>query len=180
MAEVIATFYFWIGKSIMISELIGLVEQIKCLIEPELFKKGFELVETVYRRESGSWILRLFIDKQDPLDKKSHVSLDDCEKISELVGMLLDTSEILIGSYTLEVSSPGINRPLKNEAHYLRFLGENVKVSIFSPISSSSNQRNFSGTLLNCKEKTIEIDDKTSGRVTIPLEQIAKANLDII
>lgn len=164
----------------MSSEHFGLVEQINSLIEPELFKRGFELIETLYRRESGAWILRLFIDKHDPLDKKSHVSLDDCEKISGLVGMLLDTSEILIGSYTLEVSSPGINRPLIKEAHFLRFLGENVKVSIFSPISNSSNQRNFSGILLSCKDKTIEIEDKTSGRVFIPLEGIVKANLDVI
>jgi ribosome maturation factor RimP len=80
----------------------------------------------------------------------------------------------------LEVSSPGINRPLKNEAHFQNFIGEKVKVTLFYPLTQDGRQKNFSGLLVACRDQAVEIEDLVSGRVRIPISAIAKANLDLI
>ncbi len=115
-----------------------------------------------------------------PGAKGSGITLDDCEKVTDFVGAVLDTSDLLTEAYVLEVSSPGINRPLKKEADYRRFIGQKAKISLYAPLSPDKNQKNFAGLLVQCSEGMIEIDDITSGRVKIPLASVAKANLDII
>lgn len=162
---------------------MDVVNQVETLIQPALRQNRYELVETQYRREAGGWVLRIFIDREAAAsDKKapSPVNLSDCEKVSNLVGELLDASELLKDSYTLEVSSPGINRPLKNSAHFQRFIGQKVRVTTHSALSETSNQKNFAGVLLSCKEDIIEVHDVSSGRVFIPISSVAKANLDVI
>lgn len=125
--------------------------------------------------------MRIFVDKTtEGCETSEKISLADCEKVSQMVGTLLDGTELFSNPYTLEVSSPGINRALKKESHFRRSLGKKVKISLFAPLSSKSPQKNFSGVLLNCKEGTVTIEDVVSGVVAIPLELIAKANLDII
>ena len=162
-----------------------MIEEIENFVRPILSENRFELVETHYRKEAGRWVLRLFIDKmRDPSwpaeVTEDGVTLGDCEKVSALVGDRLDSSQLIGDSYVLEVSSPGINRPLKNEAHFLDHIGEKVKVSLYSPLTPESRQRNFSGILMGCENQAIEVDDPVSGRVTIPLSAVAKANLDLI
>jgi len=163
-----------------------MVEQIEEQLRPFLEERQFELIETHYRRESGQWLLRIYIDKLGeemvvPRAKKgSQVTLDDCEKVSEAVGMFLDSTHLLERSYVLEVSSPGINRPLKTESHFKSYLGEKVKINLLSPLVPESKQRNFSGILLGCQDQKIEVQDLISGKVEIPLSSIAKAHLDII
>ena len=104
------------------------VEEIEKFIAPVLGEYRFELVEAQYRREGGRWVLRLFIDKlgqsgETLTFRGSKVTLDDCEKVSRIVGDSLDVANLLGSSYVLEVSSPGINRPLKNEAHFKAAIG---------------------------------------------------------
>lgn len=168
---------------------MGIVEEIESFIRPVLAENQFELLETQYRKESGRWVLRIFIDKFETMgtlkteqmkEHKSAVTLADCEKVSNMVGVLLDASELVGNGYVLEVSSPGINRALKKESHFQRHLGEKVKVALFAPLSDQTKQKNFSGVLVECKSDAIEVEDIVSGKVRIPLSAIAKAHLDLI
>lgn len=160
---------------------MSIVHEIEKAIQPLLEQNHYELIETQYRKEGGRWVLRIFVDRfSDEGDARSKISLEDCEKVSEMVGTLLDAEEIFSNPYTLEVSSPGINRALKKESHFLRSVGQKVKISLFAPLSSKSPQKNFSGMLLACREGNVEVEDSVSGMVAIPLSLIAKANLDII
>ena len=156
------------------------VEEIEKLIRPTLEENHFELVETQYRKESGRWVVRVVVDRQQSAEHAESITLSDCEKITGFVGDVLDGYPLLNSSYVLEVSSPGINRPLKNEDHFLRYIGQKVKVSLYAPISETSKQKNFSGILLDCKDRTVEVEDIISGRTQISIADIAKAHLDII
>ena len=164
----------------------SLLEQIEEQLRPLLAERRFELIETQYRRESGQWVLRIFIDKLDDIPdaggakKGSRVTLDDCEKISEVVGSSLDSSNLLERSYVLEVSSPGINRPLKTESHFKSSIGKNVKVSLYASLTPESRQRNFSGVLMGCENQAVEVLDIVSGKIQIPISAIVKARLDLI
>lgn len=158
---------------------MSITDEIEKLIQPSLAENGFEVLEVQYRREAGQWILRIFIDHLVPA-LVSSVTLDDCEKVSQLADGLIEGSALISGSYQLEVSSPGINRSLKKEAHFLRFIGQKIKVNLYAPLSELSKQKNFSGGLLNCQDQVIEIDDVISGKVKIPLSAIAKAHLNLI
>jgi ribosome maturation factor RimP len=152
------------------------------LIRPVLEQDRFDLVDTQYRREGGRWVLRIFIDRiqAEGKSKPAGITLDDCEKVSRTVGDLLDGSDAVTGAYTLEVSSPGVNRPLKRAEDFRRFVGQKVKVTLFSPLAESSKQRNFAGPLLKAGDQGIEVDDIVSGKTEIPIASIAKANLDLI
>lgn len=152
------------------------IAEIEQALEPVLAQNHFELIETQYLREAGKWVLRLFIDKIPD----GGVTLDDCSRLSDLAGDVLDASQVLTGNYVLEVSSPGVNRLLKTEAHFNKAVGQSVKVSVYAPVSEGSNQKNFKGVLMGFQGGTLEVDDATSGRVSIPLSAVAKANLDLI
>lgn len=152
------------------------IAEIEQAVVPVLAQNNFELIETQYRREAGKWVVRLFIDKIP----EGGVTLDDCSRVSDLAGDALDAAQVLTGNYVLEVSSPGVNRLLKTEAHFNKAIGQSVKVSTYAPVSEGSSQKNFKGVLIGFKDGTLEVDDATSGRVSIPLSTVAKANLDLI
>jgi ribosome maturation factor RimP len=152
------------------------ITEIEKALDPALAQNHFELIETQYRLEDGKWVVRLFIDKIP----EGGVTLEDCSKVSDLAGDVLDASQVLTGNYVLEVSSPGVNRLLKTEAHFNKAVGQRVKVSAHSPLSKESVQKNFKGVLMGFENGALEVDDATSGRVSIPLSAVAKANLDLI
>jgi ribosome maturation factor RimP len=127
------------------------------------------VVDIEYRRESGGWILRLI------LDKEGGVTLDDCTRVSQEVGRSLDVEDILQTSYTLEVSSPGLTRPLKSEKDFMKYLHRLVKVKTVDPIQ---NRRQFKGKLLGVSENEVEIEVERE-IFQIPLSNVAKANLEI-
>src|SRR5688572_15857764 len=106
-----------------------LIEQIEQVSAPVIAEHGAELVDLLFVHEHGQWVLRFY------LDKPGGITLDDCAKISEHLGRNLDGTDVIGQSYTLEVSSPGINRPLKKEADFVRFIGENVDVTLYAPIN---------------------------------------------
>ena len=160
---------------------MSVAEEVEKLIGPVLAGNRFEIVETQYRREAGRWVLRIFVDKRgETAEKPESVTLDDCERVSQIVGDFLDSTNVLTQSYTLEVSSPGINRPLKNEADFRRHVGQKVKVSLYTPLSGDSRQKNFSGVLLAFEEGAVQVEDIVSGATRIPLASIAKAHLNLI
>lgn len=126
-----------------------------------------ELVDVEYVKEQTGWVLRVFLDKPEGID------LEDCRKVSEMLDQKLDERDPIPGSYSLEVSSPGLERPLKKAADYERFAGKKIQLRTYSGIHG---RKRFEGmleglqgdnVLLNWEGETIEI----------PLELIAKANL---
>ena len=142
-------------------------DQLIRLLEPVVEGMGYELVELELVGVGGSRTLRLFIDSP------TGISLDDCEAVSEAIGEVLDEDDPIPDAYNLEVSSPGVDRPLRKEADYDRFAGERVKVRTFAPIEG---QRNFTGTLAGLDQDSVVLDTP-EGRVEIPRSQVAKAHL---
>ncbi|MGO0122991.1 ribosome maturation factor RimP [Desulfothermobacter acidiphilus] len=142
-------------------------ETVARLAQPLVERLGLELVEVEYRKEGGRWILRVFIDKP------GGVTLDDCEALSELLGELLDQEDPIPHAYFLEVSSPGVERPLKKVDDFKRFVGHEIRVSTLTPVQG---RRRFTGELLSADEEAIRLRTET-GEVTLPHRLIAKANL---
>ena len=136
---------------------------------PVLEEMGLELVEVQYRREQSGWVMRLIIDKQDG------ISLEDCAAVSREISQLLDIEDFVDQAYNLEVSSPGLNRPLKSMADFERFTGRKAKIKTIEPIAG---EHVFIGRIKKTEGETIilEIGRK---EVTMPFSQVARARLEI-
>jgi len=142
---------------------------IEKLITPLLEGENVELVDVTYQKQANGWTL-CFI-----LDKNGGISLDDCQGWSRKIEEQLDQSGIITHSYNLEVSSPGVYRPLKKEKDFLKFSGERVAVRLFAPLEG---QKNFKGILNGIENGVIKVQLSEKGEVQLPLSQIAKAHLD--
>ncbi len=139
------------------------------LIEPVLEPEGVELVEVEFKPEGGGWVLRLYIDS--PVG----VTLDDCQFVSRQVGALLDIKDPIEQPYTLEVSSPGINRVLRKEKDFKLFAGSPVRLRDPRKVDG---RRNFQGILKGMENSKIvlEVD---GDRMEISPEDLEKARLDL-
>ncbi len=146
-----------------------LLEQIEQLAGPVLAEHGAELVDLLFVHEHGQWVLRFY------LDKSGGITLDDCAMISDHLGRHLDASDIIAQPYRLEVSSPGIHRPLKKEADYKRFIGEKVDVTLYAPLNG---RRHFKGTLRSIDSGAVVVQDVSQQSFVLPLADVAKAHLD--
>jgi ribosome maturation factor RimP len=144
--------------------------RVETILEPLLDAEGFSLVDVEYKRERRGWVLRVFIDKE------SGVTLDDCARVSREFGQLLDVEDIIPTSYQLEVSSPGLDRPLKKEEDFVKYSGRKVRIKTKEQVSG---RRNFKGALLGCTEGKVMVKVEGSGVFTIPFSAILKANLEI-
>lgn len=146
-----------------------IVERARAIGDSILMNEGMELVDVDYRREARGWVLRLTIDKE------GGVTLDDCGRISQVVGRELDVEDFISAPYVLEVSSPGLTRPLRNEKDFIRHRNRVIKLRTVDPID---NRQQFKGKLLGVSNNQIELEME-EGIVQIPLAKIAKANLEI-
>ena len=149
-------------------------EQIIAAVEefavPVLNDKGLELVEVQFRRESG-WVLRLFIDRE------GGVTLDDCSSVSREISSYLEVEDLIPHAYKLEVSSPGVERPLKRLQDYVRFIGRKARVKVKEPING---QRVFFGMLDAVDEDKKSIVLTVDGeQMNIDLETVARARLSL-
>ena len=138
---------------------------------------SMELVDLEYKHEGRDWFLRIFIDKE------GGVTLDDCADVSREVGAVLEVEELIRTAYRLEVSSPGIDRPLKKVKDFERFSGSLVKVKTYESLDPDQRghaRKTFVGTLLGIENGMVRIEqtDKKGGVVEFPLEGIAKANIE--
>lgn len=146
-----------------------LLQEVREVVEPILQSQGYELVDLEYQRESRGWVLRIY------LDREGGITLDDCSGVSHEVGAVLEVKDVIPNAYVLEVSSPGLTRPLKKPEDYNRFRNQLVKIKLFQPLDG---RRNFKGTLLGLEVETVRVE--ADGQVfEIPLQSIAKANLEI-
>ncbi len=143
------------------------VDRVKSLAEPVCAAEGLELVYVEFQREPGGRILRLYIDKPDG------VQLTDCVGVSRQMGDILDVNMGDIGPYNLEVTSPGIDRPLAKAQDFERFKGNRARIRTNRPVAG---QKNFTGVLLGISEGRVNLQ-MTEQTIAIPLEDIAKARL---
>jgi len=154
----------------MEERITELTDQLWEMIEPVIQAEGMELVELEYRRESQGWVLRIFIDQPDG------ITVNDCARISQVAGDLLDVADVIQNPYHLEVSSPGLNRPLRKPEHFKMYLGNIVEVRTSTPLDPSQNRRKFKGTLMAVQPETISVD--CQGEVfDIPLALLERARL---
>ena len=146
------------------------------LTEPYVRDAGFDLIEVTFGRESSGWVLRLYIDApRTEAGASVIVSHDDCARVSRDVSAALDVADSIPHAYQLEVSSPGLDRPLRREGDFARLAGENARVKM-SDDGGVDGRRNFSGTIRGAKDGRVEIE--CDGRsYQLPIDGIAKANL---
>jgi ribosome maturation factor RimP len=137
------------------------------LLEPEVAALGYELVELEFAAHRGGGILRLYIDRSG-----AGIGIADCEQVSRRVGAVLDAADPIRGAYTLEVSSPGSDRPLRTPAHYERALGERVWVEL----TPRGGRRRYTGRLARVRDGQIELE--VDGQpVALALIDIQRARL---
>jgi ribosome maturation factor RimP len=147
-------------------------EKIRALIEPAIEAEGMELILPECLMMRGRWIVRLYIDKPDG------VTIDDCSVVSQLVGDILDVHDVLPAAYTLEVSSPGLNRLLARDKDFIKYRGQCVSIKTMMKIDGT---RNFRGVLVDYidkdgqKELLLEVGGKSC---TIPRQAILNAHLE--
>ena len=139
------------------------------LIEPTVTEHNIELVDVEYIKAGKVWILRVLIDK------KQGVTVLDCQKLSREIEDLIEVHELISDPYTLEVSSPGIDRPLKNEADFLRNKDKQIQLNTYAPIEG---RKNFSGIILDVKDKILLLKDMDDC-LELELANIAQAKLVI-
>jgi ribosome maturation factor RimP len=147
----------------------AVAERVREIAEQTAIDHGVELVHAEVAGPEGSPVVRLFIDKP------GGVTHDDCSKVSHQMSTVLDVEDFIHSAFVLEVSSPGLERGLYKRADYERFTGSLAKIKARSPIKG---QRNFRGRILGVTNDNVIVEDRTSGRVEIPLDGIVKANLE--
>lgn len=153
------------------------------IIEPVLEQSGFELVDLRFLLEQGGWVLRVQVDlplgevtdlSEVPSDR---VDLEDCENISRELSAVLDVEDPIPQAYHLEVSSPGIDRPLRTAAHFAHFKGSEAKIQLAMPLHlEGGERRNFKGKLVGVIDNKVEID--VDGHTfQLPIDDIDHAKL---
>ena len=138
------------------------------LLKPLMEERQFELVDVEFVKEAGNWFLRVYIDKP------GGITIDDCELISRALSDKLDEEDFIVESYILEVSSPGLGRPLKKEKDFVRSQGQSVEVKLFRPIEK---QNEFPGILKSWDKDTVTLEFEEEAVLTIERANIALIRL---
>jgi ribosome maturation factor RimP len=148
----------------------SIARKVQDIAERVAIDNGLELVHAEVAGPENKPIVRVFIDKPQG------VTHDDCSAVSLHLGTILDVEDFIHASYTLEVSSPGLERGLYKRADYERFAGSDARMKTRLPVNG---QRNFRGRLLGVDDNEVLFEDRTNGKVRIPLEIIKQANLEV-
>jgi ribosome maturation factor RimP len=168
-----------------------LIERIRAIAERVAASYGLEIFDVQFRRESSGWMLRIFLDAPwsdeapgppepgrgalEPGEGAS-VSVDDCARVSRDVSAILDVEETIDHHYILEVSSPGLDRPLRGAPDYQRFAGRLAKIVVSEAVD---NQKHFAGRLHGLEHDAVVIETTPGKRQLIPLSLITRARLDV-
>lgn len=139
------------------------------IAEPVAAGRGLEIVDVEFRSEYGRSVLRVFADHE------RGVTLDELAEFSRELGDVIEARDVVKIAYTLEVSSPGINRRLTRPEHYPRFIGKRVRVQVATAIEG---QRNFLGTLVRADDRDIVLQVDQGAEVRIPYTAVARANYE--
>jgi ribosome maturation factor RimP len=148
-----------------------ILEKVRQIAAPLAAHEGLELIDVEIGGGGGRQTLRLLIDKA------GGVSLDDCTTVSRALSVALDVDDPIQGSYDLEVSSPGMDRPLRTPEHFQKFLGSKVRVKTFGPVPECENRKTFVGILKGYESGTVVVD--VDGKMfRVPHAQVSKANVE--
>ena len=149
-------------------------EQVVGFAQPILDSMKLELVDIEFARMGRDAVLRLFIDKI------GGVTLDDCADLSRELSAILDVEDVISVNYSLEVSSPGLDRPLKKLQDYERYAGRLVKIRTYEPFQddAGNKRKTFLGTLEGLVDGSVRVTLKEGQTASIPVERVAKANLE--
>ena len=133
--------------------------------------RGYELVEVELKRAQGGHLVRLYVDKP------GGIGLEELQSVSQEVSAILDAEDPITGSYTLEVSSPGLDRPLRGEADYRRFAGSLVRLSSYEPVDG---RRHWTGRIVSCEEGVVTLAlEKEGATARVPLGKVAHGRLEV-
>lgn len=121
-------------------------QEITKMVSPQIIDLGYELYDVMFLKEGAEWFLRIFIDSPNGID------LDDCEKVSNRISDLLDETDPITTSYSLEVSSCGLERHLREKAHFEKAIGKNIEIKFYKPING---EKSIAGELLKVDENVI-------------------------
>ena len=148
-----------------------ILEKVRQLAAPLAAQEGLELLDVEIGGGHGRQTLRLLIDKP------GGVSLDDCSSVSRALSTALDVEDPIQGSYDLEVSSPGLDRPLRTPEHFQQYAGNKVRVRTFGPVPECENRKTFVGILRGYEDGAVVVD--VDGKVfRVPYTQVSKANIE--
>lgn len=154
---------------------VDAAERITEIVGEILAPLHMSLVDLEYKREGRDMVVRLFIEREE-----GGITLDDCSAVSRELSDILDVEDFMPERYTLEVSSPGLCRPLKKPADFQRFMGSLVKVKTFEMLTddAGNKRKTFFGTLTGFEDGVIKVHLKEGQDAAIPLEKVAKAHLE--
>lgn len=143
-------------------------EKLKELLRPLVEDLGYEFVGVEYNSNPKNRLVRIYIDREP-----EGIGVEDCERVSHEVSALMDVEDPVSGQYTLEVSSPGVERPLFESEHYQRYAGEEAKVLMHSPVEG---RRKFKGTIVGADDEQVVllVDGE---KVALPLPDVRRASL---
>lgn len=157
---------FYLGDT-----MADVVDHIRQLLDPILASLGLTLWDLEFQRQGPQWLLRIYIDRE------SGVTLKDCESVSRDLSAALDVEDIIAHAYSLEVSSPGLDRTLSKPEHFTRFAGSTVKIKVYQPIDG---QKVFRGTLLGTSDAgNVRVEIAAGTIMEFALSAITKASLEI-
>ena len=151
---------------------VKVTELVKRELTPFLEENGYELFMTEFVKEGKDWYLRLYIDAEEG------VSIADCEKVSGFLGKRMDELDPIEQNYILEVSSPGLDRPLIKDSDYEKYKGRIVDVTLYKAVDGS---KQFTGELLGLVGNAVMVKDEVDGQErAFPMESVAKVRLAVI
>jgi ribosome maturation factor RimP len=149
----------------------ALLETLDALARRAAQAEGLQVAWIELKRQGGANVFRVFIERED-----GGAGLADCERLTHRLGLLLDVEDPIESAYVLEVSTPGLDRPLRNERDYERFTGRLAKVKTKTPIDG---RRRFVGRLAGVRSGSVVIDDEEVGEVNVPLSSVDSARLEV-
>ena len=153
------------------------LDHIRAVAERVAATRGLEIWDVQSRREATGHVVRVFIDRPGPAAKpEESVSIEDCEEVNREIGTILDVEDPLPFAYTLEVSSPGLDRPLRGRDDFGRFSGRRAKVVMREPVDG---QTFFKGRLAGVEADVVLIDGDDGRRHRVPLGVVTRANLEV-
>jgi ribosome maturation factor RimP len=145
--------------------------EIRRILDPILGSMDLSLWDMDFQKQGPKWLLRIYIDRET-----GGVTLGDCETVSRDVGAVLDVEDVIPHAYTLEVSSPGLDRTLSKPEHFARFAGSTVKIKTYQAIEG---QKVFRGKLLGTDEGGVKVELEKGTVLEIPLSNVAKASMEV-
>jgi ribosome maturation factor RimP len=147
------------------------IEQVRSVAARVTGDRGLELVDVELKRAPGGHLVRLFVDRS------GGIGLDELQSVSMEVSAILDAEDPIEGAYTLEVSSPGLDRPLRSEAEYKRFAGSLARLSSYEPVDG---RRHWTGRIVSCEDGVVTLDlEKERRTARVPFEKVAHGRLEV-